>query len=178
MDDQTRNLFYASLQDEWSFAKGWELTPGVRYDNYSDFGSTVNPRIALVWQTITDLTTKLLYGSAFRPPSFNELYVKNNPSNTGNPDLTPETIQTLELVFDYRPGTRLHASINLFAYEIKDLIELVQDPDQTAFTTQNHKDQEGQGFEIEADWLVTDALRVRGIWHTRGQRTKKPGTGP
>jgi iron complex outermembrane receptor protein len=38
--NKTRKLWYVSLQDEWTFAKKWELTAGVRYDEYSDFGST------------------------------------------------------------------------------------------------------------------------------------------
>ncbi|MBI5559530.1 MAG: TonB-dependent receptor [Deltaproteobacteria bacterium] len=48
----------------------------------------------MVWQTRADLTSKLLYGLAFRPPSFAELYAQNNPAATGNPDFDPETIDT------------------------------------------------------------------------------------
>ena len=40
------------------FLNDWELTAGVRYDHYSDFGDTVNPRLALVWSTTRNLTTK------------------------------------------------------------------------------------------------------------------------
>lgn len=68
IEDQDRDVWYASLQDQWQIANDWNLTAGVRYDDYSDFGSTVNPRVALVWDTSTDLTTKLLYGRAFRAP--------------------------------------------------------------------------------------------------------------
>lgn len=175
MDDKSRSLLHVSLQDEWAFARKWELTAGVRYDHYSDFGATVNPRLALVWETSPEVTTKLLYGQAFRPPSFNELYVKNNPSNTGNPDLEPEKIQTLELVFDYRPVPRLRTSLDLFAYEIKNLIELVQEPGQTTLITQNHKDQEGHGFELEADWLATDTLRLRGNFAFQRSKDKETG---
>ncbi|MDX1458609.1 MAG: TonB-dependent receptor, partial [Marinobacter sp.] len=69
-----RTSHYAFVQDEWAFAPDWELTAGVRYDHYSDFGDTVNPRLALVWTTTPWLTTKLLYGEAFRAPAFFELY--------------------------------------------------------------------------------------------------------
>jgi outer membrane receptor for ferrienterochelin and colicin len=107
-EDDRKNYFFF-LQDEWKFANDWELTAGVRYNHYSDFGNTVNPRLVLVWQTRYELTTKLLYGRAFRAPSFVETRAINNPANLGNPDLDPETIQTLELAailnleFDYRP---------------------------------------------------------------------------
>jgi iron complex outermembrane receptor protein len=56
--DDDRTIFYTSLQDEWSFAPDWRLTTGVRVDRYSDFGTTVNPRVGLVWNTDYRLTTK------------------------------------------------------------------------------------------------------------------------
>ncbi|HDK02834.1 MAG TPA: TonB-dependent receptor, partial [Gammaproteobacteria bacterium] len=94
---------YVYLQDEWDFVRDWALTAGVRYDRYSDFGGTTNPRLALVWQARYDLTAKLLYGRAFRAPSFAELFSINNPVGLGNPNLKPETINTAELAFDYQP---------------------------------------------------------------------------
>ena len=161
MDDQERRVSYVLLQDEWGFARHLELTAGVRYDQYSDFGSTINPRAALVWETFYNLTTKLMYGSAFRPPAFVELYAKNNPSTLGNPNLRPETIDTYELAFDYQPTSRLRTVLSLFTYSIKDLIELVQDPGQTTWTAQNSRDQDGRGVELEADWEVLPTFRLK-----------------
>ena len=175
MPDISRNLWHVSLQDEWAFARKWELTAGVRFDQYSDFGSTINPRLALVWKTLDDLTTKLLYGRAFRPPAFAELHTQNNPANHGNQDLKPETIQTVELAFNYRPATQFQTNLNFFAYEVKDLIEMVQDPGQTTLTFQNHKNQEGHGLELEADWLATDTLRLRGNFAFQRSKDKETG---
>lgn len=160
--DKTRQLVFLSLQDEWGFTENWELVAGIRYDEYSDFGDTINPRLALIWQTLEELTTKILYGRAFRPPAFNELYNQNNPSNIGNEDLEPETIQTIEFVADYQPSANLNLRTNLFYYEIEDLIELVQDPGQTTLTSQNSKNQEGHGFELEAELLATKNLLLKG----------------
>lgn len=160
MEDQYRRLFYTSIQDEWSFARKWELTAGIRYDHYSDFGDTFNPRLALVWETRYDLTTKLIYGQAFRPPSFLELYAKNNPSTVGNPNLEPETIETFEIAFDYQPTLRLRSQLNVFYYEIEDLIEFV--PATSGLEAQNTKDQNGYGFELEAKWEVTDDFTLKG----------------
>jgi len=55
------------------------LTFGIRLDKYSDFGSTKNPRPALVWNMNKELTGKLLYGETFRAPSFGELHFQSNP---------------------------------------------------------------------------------------------------
>ncbi len=160
MPDCTRNIRFLYLQDEWKFARKWELTAGVRYDYYSDFGNTVNPRLALVWNSTESLTLKLLFGSAFRPPAFAELYAKNNPVVKGNPDLDPETVRTLELAFDYQPVPRLRATFNLFGYKIKDLIEKVRDPETDIGYWQNLRDQEGYGFETEVKAGITKNLRV------------------
>ncbi len=164
--DVDRKLWFASIQDEWAFARNWELTAGVRYDRYSDFGSTVNPRLALVWQARPDLSAKLLYGRAFRPPSFSEMYAQNNPVQIGNPDLEPETIDTLELALNWWPTADLRLSTNLFGYQIKDLIEAVPDAGGATSTNQNARDQEGHGLEFEVDWQVSDGFRVRanGAW--------------
>lgn len=159
--DSYRHLHYFLLQDEWQFAPDWELTTGVRYDHYSDFGSTVNPRVAIVWSTRHNLTTKLLYGRAFRAPSFQEQFADQNPVTLGNPNLDPETIDTVELAFDYRPTFTLQTTLNLFAYRAEGLIEYVPSGGGTN-TAQNSRDQEGYGFEFETTWDATDNLRFTG----------------
>ncbi len=157
--DHERRAYYLSLQDEWQLAPDWDLTAGVRYDNYSDFGSTVNPRLALVWQSLYNLTTKLLYGRAFRPPSFQELFNQNNPVAIGNRNLNPETIETVELAFDYQPTFDIHTTVNLFSYEIKDLIEFVDTGgDKVAG---NIGRQKGRGLEWELAWDVSPAVDIR-----------------
>lgn len=171
--DESRQIWFVFAQDEWSFARHWDLTAGVRYDHYSDFGYTLNPRLALVWETRYDLTTKLLYGRAFRPPSFQELYTQNNPANKGNPDLDPETIETIELAFDYQPVTSLRTILNLFVYEANDLIEQVPDAVGTGKTTQNARDQEGYGFELEMDWEISDTLQLRANCAVQDSKNKE-----
>ncbi len=160
--DKSRTIYYLSLQDEWQFASDWELTGGVRYDHYSDFGSTINPRIALVWATRYNLTTKFLYGRAFRAPSFNELFSINNPVALGNPNLDPETIDTIEVAFDYRPTFDIQSAFSLFAYRAKDLIDFVPDSGSSTITAQNNRDQDGYGFELEVSWKATNQLDLYG----------------
>ncbi len=160
--DSTRDIWFLYVQDEWKFAQKWELTAGVRYDHYSDFGNTVNPRLALVWNASGELTVKLLFGTAFRPPAFAELFSKNNPVTQGNPNLDPETVRTLELAFDYRPVSRISIMFNLFGYKIKDLIEIVKNPDTGEGFYHNLRDQEGYGFEAEVKAGITKNLSVTG----------------
>ncbi len=158
MPSANRNLFYGLIQDEWQFSRAWTLTAGVRYDEYSDFGSTVNPRAALVWETRYDLTTKLMYGQAFRAPSLSELYISKNPQSIGNPGLTPEQIETEELAFDYQPTKDLRLILSLFTYEATDLIDLIG-PLPQAYT--NFGTVRANGFEVEGTWQALPSLRLK-----------------
>lgn len=151
-----RHLF---VQDIWKFSKDWELTVGLRYDDFSDFGSTTNPRVALVWEAAHDVTVKALYGSAFRAPSFNEQFSQNNPSTLGNPDLKPETIDTYELGINYQINFNTKLSFNLYSYEAKDLIARAPVPGTTSSQSQNLSTLEGDGAEIEFAYK-TDALKL------------------
>ncbi|MCI5164714.1 MAG: TonB-dependent receptor [Candidatus Electrothrix sp. GM3_4] len=176
MSDQNRTILYASLQDEWSFTKNWELTAGIRYDHYSDFGATINPRIALVWETRYDLTSKLMYGHAFRPPAFSESYITNNPIFFGNLDLKPETIDTYELAFDYRPIRSLKTVVSFFTYNIDGLIDYVADPvPATTNTAQNYINQKGHGFELELEWEVMPSLTLSGNFALQNSENKNTG---
>jgi len=157
----SRRVNYAYVQDEWAFTRDWYLTAGVRHDQYSDFGGTTNPRLALVWETAYNLTSKLLYGRAFRPPSFSELYIINNPVGLGNPNLKPETNESVELAFAWQPASTLQTNLSLFHYRMKDILRFVQNPD-ASFTAQNAGQQTGQGLEVELVWEASTSLRLSG----------------
>jgi outer membrane receptor for ferrienterochelin and colicins len=158
----SRRVNYVYAQDEWAFIHDWYLTAGVRRDQYSDFGGTTNPRVALVWETAYNLTSKLLYGRAFRPPSFTELYSINNPVTQGNPNLKPETNESVELAFAWQAASSLQANLNLFRYQMKDILRFVQDTSTGISTAQNAGQQHGQGFEVELVWDANQSLRLSG----------------
>ncbi|GGY77654.1 hypothetical protein GCM10011613_22790 [Cellvibrio zantedeschiae] len=160
LNDGSRKVSFLSVQDEWKLNQDLTLTSGVRYDKYSDFGGTTNPRLALVWALNESLTTKLLYGSAFRAPSISELYFKNNPVSLGNPDLNPETINTLEWSFNYRFNPNLQTTLTLFRYKAQDMIEFLADANGVTKTAQNARDQDGHGYELEFSWKPVPQFRV------------------
>jgi outer membrane receptor for ferrienterochelin and colicins len=155
-----RNLAYLFAQDEWTIAKDWTLTAGVRHDRYSDFGQTTNPRLALVWDAAYNLVIKGMHGRAFRAPSFAEQYNINNPVSIGNPALRPETIATSELAFSWQPSQGLQTNLSLFHYRMRDIIRFV--PDATGATAQNSGGQSGRGLELDASWEATRNLRLSG----------------
>lgn len=167
-------------QDEWQIADNWHFTAGVRYDYYSDFGGTTNPRLALVWDINEQLTSKLLYGKAFRAPNFAEQATQNNPVILGNRKLKPETINTYEWALNYRPTSALSTAVDVFYYQINDLISAVPDLDRSTSTYQNSGNQNGYGTEFEFNWQIAEQWRVRGnyAWqHSINERTNNPVTG-
>ena len=120
--DATRQIFATYLQDEWQLLEQLNLTVGLRYDHYSDFGDTVNPRVGLVWSFLENADLKLLYGQAFRAPNFQELYNINNPVVVGNPNLKPERIETYEAGLAWRLNRFFAANLNYFFSTINDQI--------------------------------------------------------
>jgi outer membrane receptor protein involved in Fe transport len=157
-----RQVNYLYAQDEWKFVKDWMLTAGVRHDSYSDFGGTTNPRLALVWDATLDLAAKLLYGRAFRAPSFAEQY-GTNPVVNGNPNLKPEGIQTLETAFSWQVRRDTQLNLSLFRYNMQDIIRLVANTAPALGSTyRNIGSQSGNGMEMEAVWDGGRTLRLTG----------------
>lgn len=163
-----------ALQDEWQLKKAWQLTTGIRYDYYSDFGSTINPRLALVWDINSQLTSKLLYGKAFRAPSFSEQMYQINPILLGNKQLHPESINTVEMAIDYHPTLNFRSAFNLYGYEVQGLIVPIANLGKMTATFQNFGDHYGYGTELEWDW------HIQPQWHVSGnyawQQSYKEGT--
>ncbi|WLQ15601.1 TonB-dependent receptor [Hahella aquimaris] len=150
LPEKDRTSYFGYIQDEWQFAQNWQLTSGLRYDHYSDFGQTMNPRAALIWATTESFTSKLLYGRAFRAPSFEELFVISNPFSLGNPDLKPETIDTYELAFTHYLSKEVEYSMNFFYYRIKDFITFAPLNDGTPRSqAKNVGRRKGYGTELE-----------------------------
>ena len=176
LKDTNRAIGSLVFQDEWQIADDWQLTAGLRYDQYSDFGSTFNPRFALAWDINEQLTSKLLYGKAFRAPSFTELGTQNNPVLLGNPNLKPEIINTVEWAFDYRPFSSLRTGLHLYYYHIEDLITATPTPTNNAISQYNNfGNQDGYGTELEWNWKVAEQWSLAGnyAWqHTHSERTE------
>ena len=148
--EATRRIWAIYLQDTWDITDTVGLTLGVRHDQYSDFGGTTNPRAGVTWSFTKDASLKVLYGEAFRAPSFTEMYATNQPALMGNEDLDPETIRTYEIGLSYKYFKRVTSSINYFNNDIKDLIVLRGPPgNQVSARFENYGDARVQGIEAE-----------------------------
>ncbi len=117
-EDADREIGGFFFQDEWNMNEDWNLILGGRYDDFSDFGITFNPRGGLVWDfNKKGGVVKFLYGSAFKAPTFTQLRNQNNPILLGNRDLDPETLDSFETTFSYIFGGKLQTNIALYSVE-------------------------------------------------------------
>jgi len=84
-----------------------DLSAAIRHEHYSDFGSTTNPKVGLVWEPVAGLRLRGSYGTSFRAPGLVDLSAPYQIVNTqlpngsggyapviylvgGNPGLKPE----------------------------------------------------------------------------------------
>ena len=163
LPDTHRTVGSLVAQDEWQLAADWQLTAGLRYDHYSDFGGTFNPRAALVWDINKQFTSKLMYGKAFRAPNFSEQFTQNNPVVQGNPNLRPETINTYEWALNYRPWSSLSTGVNVYYYQINNLIAEVGNSGAGAANIyQNSGNLNGYGSEFEFNWQWSEQWNIKG----------------
>lgn len=54
--------------------KSLEVTGALRVDKYSDFGNTVNPKLAMKFQAAPEVLVRGSFGKGFRAPSLEDLY--------------------------------------------------------------------------------------------------------
>ncbi len=65
-----------------------ELQLAVRYEDYSDFGTTTNPKVAFRWAPSDNMVIRGSYGTAFRAPSLHQI-------GLGRTDESPSLVDNL-----------------------------------------------------------------------------------
>lgn len=81
--DRRDNAVYAELN--FPIVKTLDMNLALRYDDYSDFGSTWNPKVALRWQPTQQVLVRGSYNEGFRAPTLYDVYAPNSITFTGNP---------------------------------------------------------------------------------------------
>jgi len=150
VDPATSVIWALYGQDEFAVTHKLTLSAGLRYDHYSNFGGTTNPRVGLIYHLFHPTTLKLLYGTAFRAPEPYEVAPDYGPFYEDNPGLKPETIRSVEGVVEQGLGEHFKVSGGVFQNRIEDLISLVTDPNDNA-QYQNSDREHATGTEIELD---------------------------
>jgi len=127
-----------------------EVQLAVRREDYSDFGTTTDPKIAFIWQATDSLSLRGSYGTAFRAPSLHQIGLGNTDESpnlvdtvrcaavgninkacepqeytavlSGNDDLGPEESTSYNLGVIYEVTENLDFSIDYYDYDIENVI--------------------------------------------------------
>lgn len=141
--------FAIYAQDEIKATSWLILNGGLRYDNYEDF-ERVSPRAAAIVMPSATQSFKYLFGRAFRAPNQSEL----NTSYYGDSvlNLTPESIDTHEIVWERYTNDWLRTAASLYWYKAEQLITQVRDETtltQVSFVNQGEVRAKGVEFEAQ-----------------------------
>jgi outer membrane receptor for ferrienterochelin and colicins len=118
------------LQDEiWLLDRRLVLVPGVRFEDHSEFGSELNPKLAASLRSEDERTTwRASVGRAFKSPTIRQLYYEGLYRHgeyyvESNPDLDPEKAINMNLSVERRwDGPRLWTSFGLFCTDLDDMV--------------------------------------------------------
>jgi len=147
------------VQDEWKMAEPLTLNLGARYDWHSNWGDTVNPRVAAIYNPWEQTTFKAIYGQAFRAPNaFESDYVA--PGYVSNPALQPEKIRTAELAWEQGIGQNYRLSLSGFHTELSSLISQTTNG-LGEFFYGNAGEITTRGFESEFEAVWNSGWRAR-----------------
>ncbi|MEO6420697.1 MAG: TonB-dependent receptor, partial [Polyangiaceae bacterium] len=136
-------------------AKALKVSLGSRVDYYSTFGTSVNPRAAVILKPYDRGNIKLLAGKAFRAPSVYELFY-TAPGSRASVDLKPEQISSYEVEFTHRFSTTLTATAAGYANYVTGLVVIQgagtpTDPNYYANSTSPILTTGGE-VEVRRDW--------------------------
>ncbi len=131
----SREVYSGFLELDYTPTKQLEIQLAGRFDEYSDFGSTVNPKLGIAYHPIEKLTLRASYGTGFKAPDLLSIYQARNANPTrfrdevqckekgqtdpscergvwpviteGNRNLDPETAQHYNVGFVVTPSKSL-----------------------------------------------------------------------
>lgn len=162
--DREQSLLAFFLQDEITLSESLYLTVGLRNDDHDTFGNAATGRAALAWIAQPKrLKFRASYGTAFRSPSFLDLY-GTSAYYVGNPTLEPEKAKGWDAGVDLTlPENRGLVSVTWFDTRFDNLINY----DFMVFpaTVRNIGEAKTHGIETSLLLNLTDDTRLE-VAHT------------
>ncbi|MEA3233588.1 TonB-dependent receptor [Pseudomonas mosselii] len=121
------NALYAQLRPRIEALSNWHPSLGVRHEAMSGGDSATVGMLTSLYDLNDNWQLRGQYGSAYKLPNAEQLFVNEPGDEIGNRDLKPEKSRNAELGLDYH-GLLLErefsASVTVFRRKISDLITL------------------------------------------------------
>lgn len=152
LSEASRNQWGAFAELYIPLTEQLKLQVAGRFDDYSEFGSTFNPKVALTYRPTDDLVLRASYATSFRAPSLTQAGVKlrtttarfdcsanqavsdlycegdgsvrsNNVLELGNAALKPEKSDSVSAGFSYSPTDHTNITVDYWYFEHKDIVD-------------------------------------------------------
>ncbi|NHZ79503.1 TonB-dependent receptor [Massilia sp. CCM 8695] len=81
----SRNIGAVFTEFNIPVIKDLEVNLAARYDDYTDFGHSVNPKVALRWQPSKQVLVRGSFNKGFRAPTLYDLHGPQTTTNTSSP---------------------------------------------------------------------------------------------
>jgi len=162
-DTRVRAVF---IQDQWTRDRHRAFV-ALRLTDHESFGNQTTYNAEYGYELSDAWTLRGGLGRAFRAPDATDRF-----GFGGNPDLDPELADEYQLGLRYTPGSRHSMDLELYANDIKDLIEF----DFVTFTLVNIDAAEIRGAQLGYEYrgdtfsVRTELLRQRADNKTTGER--------
>ncbi|HEY2864260.1 MAG TPA: TonB-dependent receptor [Casimicrobiaceae bacterium] len=153
LTDSSRTVYAIFGEVVVPIVKTLEANFQVRWDHYSDVGSTTNPKISLRWQPTESFLMRGSYGTGFRAPALADLFqppLRTNTNNNfddpircpitgsifdcnlqfnslrgGNPNLKPEKSKQYNVGVVWQPVKPVSIGVDYFSVKITDVLTII-----------------------------------------------------
>ena len=180
---------YAQVDYRWKWCKiigglqANKVSVKDRSGNIDNFDVDFNPRAGLIFYPLEHINIKMLYSTAYRAPSIDELYldfytmsgkmIRQNDPHFGSwhkYDLKPEKVNTFDVGANYQ-FDKVEFGVNGFHSRMKNLIFQDRDTSRYAIPTwDNLGEITILGLECEGKYFITKSLLFEGsfLYQQRG----------
>lgn len=153
--------FYA--EDDLTFGK-FTVTPGLRWDRNSTFGSHQTPRLAMNYKANDAFNVYASWGRVFSPPRLNDQFYmttsRGKITSQGNENLQPEEGYTETLGFQYQTGPKTVIEGSVFHSNLQHVIRWNRAV--MPHEAENLDEEDKRGFELTWKQKVNDKWDYEG----------------
>ena len=111
------------LQDKIALTNQWNITPGVRMDHHSTFGTHTSPSLSVGFKQSENTNYYVNYKTFFVAPNLYQLFGSDAYfGHVGNKNLKPQEGNTIEFGINHNFGDNLTGTFNVYHTHAKNIL--------------------------------------------------------